>query len=95
MSNGYAIIANEATYDTAPASGWREVGISGDAHQSRQDVITPNLIRRNASAPVYETPSYQRNLLGLFSGSQVVDILFQSFRQAFGQLSILLQCLVD
>lgn len=51
MSNGYAIIANEATYDTAPAAGWREVGISGDAHQSRQDVITPNLIRRNASAP--------------------------------------------
>ena len=51
MSNGYAIIANEATYDTAPASGWREVGISGDAHQSRQDVLAPNLIRRNASAP--------------------------------------------
>lgn len=51
MSTGYAIVATESTYDTAPASGWREVGISGDAHQSRQDVLAPNLIRRNASAP--------------------------------------------
>lgn len=46
-----AIFAPEATYGVAPSSGWRQLEVSSDGHQSRQDNLQHRGIRPAAGAP--------------------------------------------
>lgn len=46
-----AIFAPESTYGTAPSSGWRQLEVSTDGHQSRQDNLQHRGIRPAAGAP--------------------------------------------
>jgi len=51
VSNGYVLVATESVYDTAPASGYRELPVTADGHKTRQDVLSTPTIRPAASAP--------------------------------------------
>lgn len=52
MGNSYALIAQESTYGTAPASGYWDLQVNEDTHKARAPfVITRSGMRRNAAAP--------------------------------------------
>lgn len=51
MSNGYAIFAKEGTYNTAPASGWREIEVKTDGHKTKREPLIYSGIRQRRAAP--------------------------------------------